>query len=148
MRGFIYEVSDSPNDIFSMEEDDFLGLTSMLGCSMVKKIPDEQLESMKRVFTKLFSEYGASDYSVDSLTLTDSTKKNFFFNRFCQFRKTVETMTLEDFAESDPYAVRELLENSYGDMVFYNSDLFPLDRWVRNAPVNTTLYLGNVIIME
>lgn len=151
MRGYIFEVSTTVDNLGTLGEDDFYGALSELGANYVEDVNgEEKLRIIQDTLKDLYDQ-GAEKLELDSnfgIILTDACKENYFRKRYHAIKKMVSEMSLQEFATSDLYSLRSNIEDTYSDIVYFNDTEYTFDRWLREAEVDVPYYFGNVIIMH
>jgi hypothetical protein len=154
-RGYIYEISDDL-DKFSvncMDESDFYEDLGSLCIDFVRDVEAETAENYVCEFLKrigadwtLENEDVCEDGAVYSFVMSDSLKRAFFIQRFETAQELIEEMTLDEFACEDPYKLRSVIYDDYGDVVYYNGCLYNLDAFIRSAIPGKRYYVGTRVV--
>ena len=95
----------------------------------------------------LLSKLGAKT-GENFFILTDDVKYQYFASRLDKIKEIVSNLTLEEFASSDMYTLKYLIENDYGDLVYENENLISLDQWIREADTGVKYFVGNTVYMH
>ncbi len=146
MIRYIYEITENPEDIDDISADILTEQGNALEADAFKDMEGVQGNELRIAFIARFAALGCSSPDLrHSFTLTSGARAKYFANRFSQVKEYVSNMSLRTFAGTDLYKLRNMIEEDDGAVVYYDNTLYPLDRWLRIAPIKKELYLGNVI---
>ena len=147
MRGTIYEISRTPENLGAMDESDFYEMSGV-EFDYVKNEEKTEGTSEAGTFLNWLRSFGAP-ISGNSFILTKTVKEKIFSENYSKFKKLTDNMTLREFSTSNLYTLRSCIEDPYGDAVHTKEDSFlPLERWIREAETDVKYYVGNCVIMH
>lgn len=153
MRGFLFELSEAPDNLGDMDADSFINTND--GGSFAEWYEDTKLESVdSSVIEELkhVNMYHSSDEKNSSpyLLIDDSVRKKYFAKRFLDFHKQSINVSMNDFISGSINEIQRIIEDNYGDAVYLTESQYALsfDRFVREAEDNRKYYIGNVILMH
>lgn len=149
-RGKLYEIAENPENLFDMDADTAIERMDMTGVESYQDL--DRKESMKGLL-ETFREAGVevvSDETGTSITFSRDAKCRYFEKRCEEFKETAAQMTLEDFACESVTQLKWMLEDDYADAVYIpeRDTFYSMDEFIRQVPVNTRYYIGNVILMR
>ncbi len=151
-RGYCYEITTDEDAVLSMSENDLYDYASH-EFDYAANLSGEESKELTKGLTKRFSEVekrsvGGKKYFAFKISEGDKIK--FFKNKFEDFKKQTEKLTLTKFAtdENASYYLRMLLADTFSDAVYLDGNFYDLDTFVRVANENETYYIGNVCLMH
>ena len=162
MRGFMYEITRSTEELFSTSENDFYG-GSFVGaeCEYIEDYSDEETMKIAEDLTSCLARFGAKTgkevTTIDAgrvapwFIVTPALKVNWFKDRYETFMREVRGLSLRDFADPcKAYNLRRLVEDQYGDMTCggYGSDWMTFDEFIRSSEVGAMYYIGSVMKLK
>lgn len=143
---YIYEITENAEDIDDISADILIEQGNALEADAFKDMEGVQGNELRIAFIARFAALGCSSPDLlHSFVLTSGARAKYFANRFTEVKEYVNNMTLRTFAGTDMYKLRSLIEDDDGAVVYYDNTLYPLDRWLRIAPLKRPLYVGNII---
>lgn len=153
MRGYIYEVSEVTEGLGSMSESNFYERTGELGAGYVSDTDKAQAKREISNTINLLVSNGAKEVEEDGfqgVILFQETKRKYFQDRYAKLNELVKGLSLDDFATSDMYGIRKVIEDTYGDAVYDSryDESSTFDDWVRKAETGVPYYFGNVVLMN
>lgn len=137
-RGTIFEISKRKTGMIN--EENFYDIVPI----MADYVEDSQNQDC---LLNLLSKLGAKT-GENFFILTDDVKYQYFASRLDKIKEIVSNLTLEEFASSDMYTLKYLIENDYGDLVYENENLISLDQWIREADTGVKYFVGNTVYMH
>ena len=150
-RGYCYEITTDKDNILFMGESDLyeyaqheFDYASDLGKT-------ESMETARDFAARISSdveELEGENGRFLAVRITNEDKLRYFGNRLERARELINSITPEEFATSDCYELRSLIQDDYGDMVYLNSSLYTLDAFVREADPDKTYYIGNACLIH
>ena len=158
-RGDIYEViEDSPDfSIYSarfMNENDFDA--DELKVSYVAERHWRDAAGYVMDFVKMLESFGAKTGVIEDwewetnyyyFTVGEDFKRNYFSARFKELVKSVSEMTIDDFATKSQGRLVELLQDDFGDGVYYNGSFYDIDLFIReHLKEGVKYWIGNHVI--
>ena len=158
-RGDIYEVIEDSHDfsIYSarfMNEGDFDA--DELKVSYVAGRYWRDAAGYVMDFVKMLESFGAKTGVIEDwewetnyyyFTVGEDFKRNYFSARFKELVKSVSEMTLDDFATKSQGKMVELLQDDFGDGIYYNGSFYDLDLFIREYLKEGVKYwIGNHVI--
>lgn len=147
MRGIIYEIRKSLENLGLMDESDFYEMNGV-EFDYVKSEEKTEGASEAETFLKWLKSFGAP-VSDNSFILTETVKEKIFSENYSKFKRLADNMTLREFSTSNLYTLRSCIEDPYGDAVHTEEDYFlPFERWIREAETDVRYYVGNCVIMH
>lgn len=157
-RGYIFEISDNPDRIGNLTEDNMSECLSELGLDYVIQLNGAELKQVTMELTENLAAQGAKtgcDEGLFYAVLSDDFKSAYFRSRFEKFKKAACDMTLEQFSGVDREGswnllpeLKYLICNDYSDMVYCDWDCAAFDTFVRNAVPGEKYYFGNVLLLH
>lgn len=160
-RGYIFEVSDSIDELGTISEDDYYGRLGELAVDYVEDRKGEARDAAIDTALGTMKNKGMETGSKDIggviwkwFIPTKSCLKRMSEEALGDFRKHAAGLTAEDFAE-DSYKLfetRQALKNTCGDL-FIKPDgcEYPFLQWIANLPdekFGEKFYFGNVVLMH
>ena len=107
-------------------------------------------------FVKMLESFGAKTGVIEDwewetnyyyFTVGEDFKRNYFSARFNEFVKNVSEMTIDDFATKSQGRLVELLQDDFGDGVYYNGSLYDIDLFIReHLKEGVKYWIGNHVI--
>ena len=145
-RGNFYEVSLDSNNIGNMTEEDFYG-------SNEGDYFEDSLDSsvdINALFNVLNS-YGiktgqGEDDGLYYAIFTETGKENWFRSQFLELKTAVESMDLKTFSTTSMYKLKKAICDYFGDAIYLDGALYPLDEFIREAECDKKYYFGNVVL--
>lgn len=162
MRGYMYEITRNPEELFSTSESDFFE-GSFVGaeCEYIadysddeaKEISSSLISDLERLGAVTGKEVTTIDWGriAPWFIVTPALKVNWFKNRYETFMREVQKLSLRDFADpGKAYNLRHLIEDQYGDMTCegYGSNWMTFDEFIRSAEVGAKYYVGSVMKLK
>ena len=162
MRGYMYEITRNPEELFSTSESDFFE-GSFVGaeCEYIADYSDDEAKeissSLISDLERLGAQTGRDITTIDWgriapwFIVTPALKVNWFKNRYETFMREVQKLSLRDFADpGKAYNLRHLIEDQYGDMTCegYGSNWMTFDEFIRSAEVGAKYYVGSVMKLK
>lgn len=162
MRGYMYEITKNPEELFSTSESDFFE-GSFVGaeCESIADYSDDEAlviaEDLTSCLERLGAQTGREITTIDAgriapwFVMTPALKANWFKNQYETFMREVHGLSLRDFADpGKAYKLRHLVEDQYGDMTCggYGFDWMTFDEFIRSAEVGDKYYIGSVMKLK
>ena len=151
MRGYLFEISQSPNHIGDLTADMFSETKdgSCYADAYQDAKPSTVLKKYLTIAQKHNITYGFNR-DVPYVILDPVSKKSLFLEKFQMFRKIAKTLTLDVFASDEMSSLQNLIENTYGDAVYLVDDGYAVsaDEFIRRAVPGIPYFIGNVLMME
>ena len=152
-RGFIFGVSCNKDEAMAFEASDVYDLAG----PEFDWVSDENNPDAVRELADRFRQLPGVTVLVETddedgepifvITFTDEAKRAYFQARLVELKACVYNLTLDEFALSDPYELRWLVNNTYADAVF--CDFFmTMDSFIREAVVGEPYYLKYAYLMH
>ena len=149
MRGCFFEVSKDPKILKEMEESMFYDSSEGEWFEDQKGGKrEEALEALFKTLKNAGFETGVEEYMEETIPYVvfhEKGKLEFFKMKYEKFQAMANSMSLHAFATNST-AVTILqydLRDTYGDAVFCDGELHPIDDFVRDA--EGRYYFGNVV---
>ena len=162
MRGYMFEMTKTLEELFSTSESDFFG-GSFIGaeCEYIADYSDDEALEIAEDLTSCLERFGAQTgkevTTFDAgriapwFVMTPALKVNWFKNRYETFMREVRGLSLRDFADpGKAYNLRHLVEDQYGDMTCegYGSNWMTFDEFIRSAEIGAKYYVGSVMKLK
>ena len=118
--------------------------------ALSKDITEKNKEGAVCILLEEMQELGAvvgkEDY-IPYIIFTKECKENYFRDRFTKVKKMVADMDLDEFSNSNLFALRDTIQDNWGDMA-YEDSMIPFDQFIRTAIPDAKYYIGNIIYLH
>lgn len=149
MHSRIFQISTEPiskdkwiTEMDFYEDNSFLGAIADYVDDDTNR--EEDIQWLLSGFENMPVEY---DEEESSIIFLEGFKETYFKERFKQFKKAVNNMTLEDFLDSyEVHKIESLLKDRFGFYVHEDNWTMPLDEFVRRLLIEgQKYYFGSTI---
>lgn len=151
-RGYLYVVNTDENASMDVSEEELYNLTGHQ-FDYVENMPEKESKELVEDLMKKFAAYGAETCTEELnegefpyVVLTQDIARKYFAPRLQTLKDMMQDMTIDDFIDNG-YKIKQLVEDSYGDAVYWNGSFYTLDYFMRNVG-NAKVYFGNVLYMN
>ena len=157
-RGYLFEISRNMDALGNLSEESIVE-TDFAFCEAdyYNELNKDEIHTCVEDFLERFAHLGCTTGSEDDhgksipyIVFSDEAKKNYFRNKYVEFLKATEDMSLHDFAtdSSLAYCLSHYINDSYSDAVMWDSSFYTLDAFVRSTETGTKYYIGNILLMH
>jgi hypothetical protein len=147
-RGHLYVITDTPNEE-RVSEYDMEGFVNH-EFEYVEELSPEKAQAMIQEFLARFpdADVGVSN-KASAIRFTQKAKEAYFQSRYEAFMKETRNLTLSDFASYyKAIDLSQLLDNNYGDAVWFWDAVESLDDFVRRINDDNTWFITQVFFMH
>ncbi|MDY6245374.1 MAG: hypothetical protein SPL82_16120 [Lachnospiraceae bacterium] len=151
-RGYLYVVNTNENESMRVSEEELYNLTGHQ-FDYIENLPDEKSETLVKDLVQRFAVYGATtgteeldEGKISYAFLTQEIARKYFAPRLQILKDMIPDMTVDDLIDNG-YKIKQLVEDPYGDAVYWNGSFYTLDYFMRNVG-NAKVYFGNVLYMN
>lgn len=151
-RGYLYVVNTDENESMRVSEEELYNLTGHQ-FDYIENLPDEKSETLVKDLVQRFAAYGATtgteemdERKISYAFLTQEIARKYFAPRLQTLKDMIPDMTVDDLIDNG-YKIKQLVEDPYGDAVYWNGSFYTLDYFMRNVG-NAKVYFGNVLYMN
>lgn len=152
MRGFLFEIAESKENIGDLTADDFVCTRN--GSSFAEWYEDLDKESVLDAVKESSADYGIESGREEDGALyfvfAPDTKEKIFAKRFKRFQEEAARMTLEGFASETICRLQMLIEDEYDDAVYLAEGQYAvtMDKFIRMVDPGRKYYVGDIIGMH
>lgn len=151
-RGYLYVVNTDENASMDVSEEELYNLTGHQ-FDYVENMPEKESKELVEDLMKKFAAYGAETCTEEMnegefpyVFLTRDIARKYFAPRLQTLKDMIPDMTVDDLIDNG-YKIKQLVEDPYGDAVYWNGSFYTLDYFMRNVG-NAKVYFGNVLYMN
>ena len=155
-RGYLYVVNTktdgSMDESMNVSEDELYYLSGS-EFDYIENISKENSDILVNDLINRFAAYGAETGTEELdegefpyVVLTQDVVRKYFAPRLQTLKDMMPDMTVDDFIENG-YKIKQLIEDPYGDAVYWNGLFHKFDYFMRNVE-DVKVYLGNVLYMK
>lgn len=151
-RGYLYVVNTDVNESMDVSEVELYNLTGHQ-FDYVENMPEKESGELVKDLVQRFAAYGAEtgtekldEREFPYAVLTQDVARKYFAPRLQTLKDMIPDMTVDDFIDNG-YKIKQLVEDLYGDAVYWNGSFYTLDYFMRNVG-NAKVYFGNVLYMN
>ena len=146
-RGTMYELQRKKDFLNQLQEEELYDhlpdiadfVKTAKNQKVKKQILLEEMQELEAVVGK--------EDDIHYIIFTKECKENYFRDRFAKVKKMVADMDLDEFSNSDLFALRDTIQDDWGDMA-YEDYMMPFDQFIRTAIHDTKYYIGNIIYLH
>lgn len=154
-RGNLFEISTHIDDLGETTESDFYVQCGIIADYFSDIDPVKPTKELLSRFLSAGIETGVQDDAEGRarpwFRLTQSSRQGFFKNKYEEFQRAANKLTLEEFSTGID-DIANLMEPQYSDAVYVtdNTGVYydSIDDFLRNAETDVKYYIGNVVYMN
>ncbi len=146
--GYLYEITRRPEETGKVTEENFYDCLDILCADYISDIHGEQADYVRKNLLGFIKQNEGLVQDDGSFTISSRVKQDYFYKRFNEFKRIVQYLTLREFAEENIQALQKLLDDPMDNKVWFDGGIYTFDYWMREAPVNVPLYIGNVFYLH
>ena len=151
-RGYLYVVNTDENAAMNVSEEELYDLAGHQ-LDYVSNLSAEESKELTTDLIKRFAAYGAktgteelNEGEFPYAVLTKKVARKYFAPRLQTLKDMIPDITVDGFIDNG-YKIKQLVEEPYGDAVYWNGSFYTLDYFMRNVG-NAKVYFGNVLYMN
>lgn len=145
-------VNTNENESMRVSEEELYNLTGHQ-FDYIENLPDEKSETLGQDLVQRFVAYGAETGTEELdegdfpyAVLTKEVARKYFAPRLQTLKDMISDITVDGFIDNG-YKIKQLVEDPYGDAVYWNGSFYTLDYFMRNIG-DAKVYFGNVLYMN
>lgn len=151
-RVYLYVVNTNEDESMRVSGVELYNLTGHQ-FDYIENLTNENSEILVKDLVQRFAAYGATtgteeldEEKIPYAFLTQEVAKKYFAPRLQTLKDMISDMTVDDFIDNG-YKIKQLVEDPYGDAVYWNGSFYTFDYFMRNVG-NAKVYFGNVLYMN
>lgn len=143
-RGNIFEMSRYKENLGKMTEADFYEYAG----KEFEYVEDNNDPRLVEQLRDVFKNAGAYILPDGGISIAKAVKWNYFAKRYIRFQELAKTLDINEFATSNLYNIRSVIEDKWGDCVYTkDAGMQTFDSWLRDAE-DGVWYIGNIVFMH